>query len=929
MSFSATSTKERFLELQKNPLFFCKFCSTIEQDNAGYYYSIEQWVSCDPTINISFSEHDLPYSNISRRLFVVGKQIYANGTIDDKKEDDDVVEFEITEFDSSNYSDWVLVFNDCLYNYKSGNHRHCHMALFWSLYITKWEKDVVYNALSSLTKEASQTVCSYISANIFAFSVEKQYVLVELFKIINPNLQTQGVTDVEDALKELAPSFDFSSYGFYEKIDYLLSFGKNPNEREHLNKLYKSSRNGIIFFKYWMEHVGKKFFNYNYLEFVFSYVDFHEQLLIIKRYLHDVRIKLIDTDFSLIKNMRDIKYNAYVDIRYFIYSPGDNIDLTASMFCDTLLTLENSKGEKIQDFNGILDFAVGHSNKAYPQIDLGVKYLLPICDGGLMHNKLFYGFIHYSIQYYFDDTKLTGDNLNKTVDFLLGKFAQLQYHNCCKGDQNRELTESEAEKCRKVIKELIYTTQNGKRIKTTKKSECPLLLFEPVKPFLWRKKSDDSNPILSLFVENIESKEYIKIEDINIDRLKQSLIMWGERYRSFSFINGKAPNSLVEKVVAYHITMNYYTPLTIEVYPNKGMIYSSKKSLLGVWDKNGIKENQSAEYVAQMIESPIVYENTFSSLKEMFPEGEVKDDHIKIPYDNDVLNNIKAFYHYRDHEYDPQIGYSKVHSRFKEFLTPKRIQGTFYCTPKVAESREKVSSLPFYWCRSDECFYNMLAEQTLNKQKEWREYTLYHAAEIIGYKLIDETDKGNVPKETVSNFAANVRQAERMYARLICRTCGHMIFSTRGSLLNGSRFFACVNSLCPQHDKEIYLSQCNHCKTGLIDSRDSKKCENGWVICPSCLACCNDELFNRLIASHRRNGWVPVKLLESEGKGHNNKGLFFCPKCGSELKYITIEENVRREDGTEELVIHDVLGCPHCMKSYEKEHDKFIKPKNN
>ena len=53
------------------------------------------------------------------------------------------------------------------------------------------------------------------------------------------------------------------------------------------------------------------------------------------------------------------------DIRYFITKPGDNIDLVAPMFCDTLLTLKKSEGTKIQDFNGILDFAVSHSNNPF------------------------------------------------------------------------------------------------------------------------------------------------------------------------------------------------------------------------------------------------------------------------------------------------------------------------------------------------------------------------------------------------------------------------------------------------------------------------------------------------------------------------------------------------------------------------------------
>lgn len=922
MSYKASSTKERYDELQKNPLVFCKFGPVNVQDDMGYSHTGEAWSSCDPTINFLVYERDLPHNNKKRRLFVVGKQILTNGEVDEKKEGQDIVDFELIEFDTDKIADWVLVLNDCLYNYRSGNSRHCHMTLFWALYITEWRRDTIKEALAKVSHETAQTVCSYISANIFVFSVDKQYILVEILKEFNPNLQPLGIPDVEAALKELAPSCSFNSLGFYQKIDFILAFGTQPKEQEHLEKLYKTSRNGIIHFKYWMNHTGHKFFNYNYLEVIYSYVGFLYQLSIVKRYLHDVRINLVETDFTLIKNLRDIRYQAYVDIRYFITTPGDNIDLVAPMFCDTLLTLKKSEGKKIQDFNGILDFAVGHSNKAYPSIDLGIKYFVPSCDGGLMHNSSFLGFIHYALQYTFDDSKLTDDNLRHTTQYLINKYASLLYHDCCTADNNKELSPAELEKCQNVIKTVKKWQEKGQLHKSIIKSTCPCVLHEPIKPNVW-KKPTGVDPILGLFVDNVESKEYIKEEDIDIGRLKISLLAWGKKYHTFTFWNGNTPDYLQKKDVAHHIVISYYSPTTMEIYPNDSMFYSRKKSLLGVWDEKTLSPDQKPEEVAQRSESPIVYANTFDSLKKMVPNAEVGKDFVKMPYDAAVLSDIKAYFHFRHHEYDPSKGYDETAIWNKELLAPRKIQGIFYCTPKVADSREKVSNLPFFWCRSDECFCNMLDDQTLDKQNDWNKYTLYHAAEILGYKLIEVTDKGNTPVEAVSNFAGEVRQAEKLYARLICRSCGHMIFSTRGSLLNGSRHFACANSLCPQYRKDIYLSQCNNCKKGLIDSRDSKKCENGWVICPSCLACCNDNLLDQLIARHRRNGWVPQKLQESEGKGHNNKNIFFCPKCGTQLGDIEVEEPIRLEDGTEDIIIHTIFGCPQCNRPYDKELEKF------
>ena len=923
MSYYAFSTKERYNELQKNPLFFCKYGQVNIQDETGYNHATEAWTSCDLTIRFIAYEKSLPKNDSGRKLFIACKQITPNGKIDEKKENQDDIKFEIVEFDPGKVSDWRYVFNDCLYNYKSGNTRHCHMALFWALYTKSWDKEVLRQALSQITAESAQTACSYISANIFVLALNKQYILVNLLKKLNPNIQPLGIPDIDAALKEIAPQDDFSNIGFYEKVDYILSFGSKPEESERLEKLYRTSRNGFIHYKYWMSHTGRKLFNYAFLEIVYSYVRSQTQLSIVKRYLHDVRIKLIDIDFSLIQNMRDTRYQMFVDIRYFITTPGDNIDLVAPMFCDALLTLKNSEGKKIQEFNGIMDFAIGHSNKAYPNIDLGIRYFLPTCDGGLMHNSSFYGFIHYALIYTFDESKLIEENLKKTVDYLINRYASLQYHHVCKSDNDKELSLDDSEKCKKLITTINKKFENGKIIKQVVKYACPNIAHEPIKPYVWKRTPGASDPILSLFIDNIESKEFLRFEDINIEKLKQSLLMWGRKYLSFSFINDNPPEKLRKKDVALHIVLSYYSPTAMKIYPNSDMFYSSKKSLLGAWSPIDSSANQKAEEIAQKAESPIVYANTFESLKKMFPDAEVGENYVKLPYDSMVLSKIKAFYHYRQHDYDPEIGYSETSYWNKEFLSPRNIQGVFYCTPKVADTREAVSNLPFFWCKSDECFCNMLDDQTLDKQSEWSKYTLYHAAEILGYNLIEVTDKGNIPVEAVSNFAAEVRQAEKLYARLICRSCGHMIFSTRGTMLNGSRFFSCANSQCKEYRNEIYLSQCNNCKRGLIDSRDSKRCENGWVICPSCLACCNDELFDRLIDRHRRNGRVPVRLLESQGKGHNNKNIFFCPKCGTRLSNIVIEEKVKLEDGTEDIIQSNVFGCPQCKTSYEKELEKY------
>lgn len=157
MSYKASSTKERFDELQKNPLVFCKYGSVNVQDEMGYNHSTEAWSACDSTINFLLYEKDLPHNNQKRRLFVIGKQILSNGKVDEKKDGQDIVDFEIFEFDTNKVADWILVFNDCLYNYRSGNTRHCHMTLFWALYMTEWNKEVIQQSFTKVSLDVART----------------------------------------------------------------------------------------------------------------------------------------------------------------------------------------------------------------------------------------------------------------------------------------------------------------------------------------------------------------------------------------------------------------------------------------------------------------------------------------------------------------------------------------------------------------------------------------------------------------------------------------------------------------------------------------------------------------------------------------------------------------------------------------------------
>lgn len=925
MVLEASTIKERYEEMQKNPLFFCRYSSKTEFDT-GRPSVKHGWFSCDSTINFYYNNSKDQVEEDSRQLLFVGNQILKSGNIDLRKQKKDLIFFEVEFFNPSTPKHWSLIFNDCFYNHKAGNYRHGAMVLVWALYTTQWDAILLNKVFTSFDKHIQHVIANNINNYLYVFSEIKQRALIEIIKNNIYDAQQKTLLDVENVLKEISPHQNFSNYGFFSKIDFIIDFGKEEQQAQKLHELYSTSLSYFIHYKYWKEHVGHKLYNYSILLDIYSYVSTSEQMLIIKRYLHDVRMNVVTFDENIIKGFRDYKYQSYVDGRYFITSPGSNIMMTAPMFSDAILTLRETNGERLQTFNGILDLAVKNSNAAYPNIDFGVRNFLPYCDGGLIHNHYFLGFVRYDVKYSFEDSFLNEEKLNATVNYILRNYASIQWHWCCTEDNDKTL--SDISHCKKIYTahKKIYNKEGELISEKSEDIKCEFLAYKKYVPNRWKRINSDKDKILSLCIDNLfQIDDMFSYENVSLTKLETAIRKWGSHYKELVFHNGILPTQFSKNDFAKYIIQNFYSPTHIIIYPNKEMFYSSKKSFLNLWQENEItplgNDKSRAKFV-QSKEGVSIFNMTFESLKEMCPDGIVGENCITIPYDFKRLQKIIAYFYHKPHLYDPSVGYSTTDYSRLEFLTKRNVYNIKYCSPKLSKEKEKVLNISFFWCGSDECFCNVLETQTLGKQSDWRKYSLYHAAEIINHKLIKETPDGNIPSEVISNFSAELRQAERLYSRLQCRSCGHMIFSTHGSMLNGSRYFNCLNKQCIHYHEEIYLSQCNTCKSGLIDSRDSKKCPNNWVICPHCLACCNDNLFQSLYNKHLRNGFVPQKIKENLDQGHNNKDLFFCPVCGGPVGQFLQKKTVKENGQTVETE-QKVIGCPNCELSFEENKNKY------
>jgi hypothetical protein len=100
--------------------------------------------------------------------------------------------------------------------------------------------------------------------------------------------------------------------------------------------------------------------------------------------------------------------------------------------------------------------------------------------------------------------------------------------------------------------------------------------------------------------------------------------------------------------------------------------------------------------------------------------------------------------------------------------------------------------------------------------------------------------------------------------------------------------FYCDNDSCEEKHKDIYLSHCLNGKCeDIIDSRDSARCKNeghdeecGWYICDYCYACCSTEK----LKGKKNRYEITGQEYNCHTKGHLNRGIICCPKCGSETE---------------------------------------------
>lgn len=292
------------------------------------------------------------------------------------------------------------------------------------------------------------------------------------------------------------------------------------------------------------------------------------------------------------------------------------------------------------------------------------------------------------------------------------------------------------------------------------------------------------------------------------------------------------------------------------------------------------------------------------------------DKHWGVPskYKTHILNFAKEYKFHID--FDGSELENNVH--LVEFKRTDKPNGINFCEGRLANRSDNQFDRVFWWCEGYPCYSKC---ETIHPKEEWEKYTLLDFCEILGFNTDEINKMGDlVPKGYYYHFVALINRFNRLLDRLYCRDCNHILypsnFGTSHFAAHTIVRFQCRNEIC-SNNEEIYL---NHCLNGLcnaiIDSRVSKRCSNGLLICDNCGSCCSHKQFEtRLkilqrsdVANTQKKQWIINDLIVKVNnlEGHLERGEYFCFKCNADMT--KVRENVYQ--------------CTKCNVTYNTKHYK-------
>ena len=898
MSKTADINGARYEELIKNHVFFLKFFEDIHYDNNGVEIDQSSWNSLDHDLNISFEAGTFADRELGYALCVLEEgeeKVDAKGK---QYQNSITIKFHCADPDS--VDDWIYIINCFILRSQDREDRYAFMELLWALDKLLWKEETLVSAWSQYPKGMISFLMQEFQKFGRVLSYNRQKALKSLFSIYGGQFDIYLPAVFKQAYMCVPSESSQKPSRVKTKIDQLNLFSIvdaifNENNLNAIDGDIIES-NPIILFHSWLNGQNP-LGNYMSILNIFPLLSEEIRLQIVKRYFHDIRNKHTSFDVNFIKDIKDNRYADFIRYRYCVESPGEPVILTVPLLCDTLITLHNSNGKSLQTFDGILDFAMTRCDTAHPAIDFELHRIIPTCDNGAVYNiNYFKGFIDYAIIRKLNEALMTDAHLKRSLVYLMDKHARRENYHVCLYGEGTKIPDKVFQNC---VKRRVYKKiENGQERLKAYTLDC----------FRFRQYDDrwyiderDLKYIKEFMNESDIPKETrynISLEMLSTDKLKAYIMSLPDKFtvlQNGEFLAPSYNRGDVDNNFDLYLIQEFSDAKRMRIFPQQGTLVGLQFDLFGFWHEicqslpvEVLCNQQGEEYKAarkkyEEREAEEVRNRCILSLRRELKTELNDNGFFELPYNHTLLSNtIKRFY------FKGTIG-EKDKQHQCQFLTQYRQSSRFphYCAPQFSKDTNPAINLPYFWCRGKECFHNNLGMQTLKEESKWENYTFFHLSEIMGFPQLHMTDAGYEPESSICQFIAVVNRVMQKFKHLKCRACGHIMFSERTSGFNRYNYYECVNPTCAEVRHPVYLNFCFKCKKSLIDSRDTKQCPNGWYICPSCLACCDDEQYERqaqrFILTQRP---IPSRILEKRGKGHNDKSIYFCPKCGNPIQEI-------------------------------------------
>ena len=806
-----------------------------------------------------------------------------------------------------NQSDFIQVLNMYLKHMNEQEHRYAYLELIWLLNNEDWAESHIKNALQAYNPNSVPSLCKLMSDVGRCLRVNKQKRLHDALIEFGFNHSIYNPSILQDALSKLGINLihEQSYNNLYQTVDLILN--------NTTSSVDDTEGNPLLDLREWLRS-ETPFTDYKRLINIFSLVNEPTRLNIVKRWFHDIRLGHTAFDPALIEQFKDNRFNEFIKYRYCLETPSEAIILTVPLLCDNILTLYNTGGKNFLSFDGVLDFAITHCDTAHPRIDFKMNRFIPECDGGAKKNDSFCGFISYGLIYKLDESKLSEESIVSFLRMVLDKFGRKKSYYACSYGEDIALDENQKQHCFSLR---VTKKNEGQDQKTYKYECCEQRYYKD----LWL-VSNRTDIDFSIFLSepiNLTEECEVDLKMLSAEKFADYIRQIPSKFeilenKEFLVYPYQRDDTLTSMILDYFCIID-----RMRIYPIKSVlaglkfdVFGIRKAILESKNKNANEFWKMSQHERDEInkeheekESAEVHKRVTKALSDnyQFEEYNEPGNYFETEFDTVLLNEIKLKFYYN------KRAVAKNEMSLRSFLESYTVPGFKpLCSPKLSEANNLALNFQFFWCQGKECFHNCLGNQTLSATDNWRDYTLFHLVEIIGFPMIHPSEAGNEADEVVRQLVAVSIKVMQKFKRLKCRSCGHMMFtSRRNEAFNRHNFFACANPNCSEYNKEVYLNHCFKCKKGLIDSRDHKKCPNGWHICPHCLSCCDNALFERLAQRYIvDNKAVPTKLQNLRGHGHDDLGMKYCPKCGTLIEHYT--------DGRGD----QHYGCPICHENYDQ-----------